>query len=104
MSISGISINRIVCALLYRWIFKWFPISYKYRALGRFSKMIRRKLCKNIFEYCGDDVNIEHGADFGYGFHVILHESSSMGINCHVPSDIEIGSNCMIGPNFYIEA
>lgn len=93
----------VACAILYKLIFKWFPISYKYGKIGEFSRYVRRCLCKRIFEHCGDDTNIEHGADFGYGLHVILHHSSSLGIHCHVPSDIEVGANCMIGPNFYVE-
>lgn len=46
-------------------------------------------LCKRIFKYCGENVNVERGACFGSGRLVELGDSSGLGINCQVPSDLK---------------
>ena len=70
--------------------------------VGGVSRRIRALLCKNIFKYCGRNVNVEHGACFGSGRMVELGDNSGLGINCMVPSDIKIGKDVMMGPNCYI--
>lgn len=63
---------------------------------------IRRLLCRNIFEYCGDNVNIEKGAHFGAGDKIRIGHNSGLGINCVIPNGSIIGNDVMMGPNCYI--
>jgi len=58
--------------------------------------------CRNIFEYCGKNVNIERRVYFGGGKKIRIGDNSGIGIHCVVPSDILIGDNVMMGPKCYI--
>jgi maltose O-acetyltransferase len=69
---------------------------------GGVSLKIRQFLCKRIFEYCGDNVNIEKGASFGYGDKIRIGDNSGLGINCHIPNGSIIGNDVMMGPNCYV--
>lgn len=69
---------------------------------GTSCKKLRYFCCKRIFKYCGSNVNIEHGANFGNGFYLEIGDNSGIGINCTVPNDIVIGKNVMMGPRCYI--
>ena len=69
---------------------------------GPASLRIRRFICRHIFEYCGDNVNIEHGARFGAGTRIRIGNNSGLGVNCVVPNGSIIGENVMMGPNCYI--
>ena len=66
------------------------------------GKRIRRWCCKHIFKYCGKNVNIEHGAKFGTGIGISIGDYSGLGINCDVPSNLQIGKYVMMGPNVTI--
>lgn len=103
MKIKGIefSILQIVSLSLYYGFARHLPCSDN-MWFGGVSRRIRALLCKNIFKYCGKNVNVEHGAFFGSGRMVELGDNSGLGINCMVPSDIKIGKDVMMGPNCYI--
>ena len=47
-------------------------------------------------------VNIEHGASFKRGFEIELGDYSGIGIDCHIPDDIIIGKDVLMGPKCYI--
>ncbi len=70
--------------------------------VGKFCKYMRYHCCKYIFKEIGENVNIEHGADFGSGFNLKIGDNSGIGIDCKVPGDINIGKNVMMGPNCFI--
>ena len=74
------------------------------RCFGWLGKAVRRTICKNIFEYCGSNVNVERGARFGNGFRIRLGDNSGLGVNCVIPDGSIIGKNVMMGPNCYIHA
>ena len=92
-----IAFIRVLCLVLYHFFARHLPVSYRFG--GKIGKYFRYKLCKHIFERCGENVNIEHGADFGNGFHVQIGNNSGMGIDCLVPNNIIIGKDVMMGPN-----
>ena len=69
---------------------------------GNVSCRIRRWICKHIFEYCGVNVNVEHGARFGAGTKIRIGNNSGLGVNCMIPNGSIIGNNVMMGPNCYI--
>lgn len=66
------------------------------------SRHIRYVLCKQIFEYCGKNVNIEKGASFGRGYKLRIGDNSGLGINCVIPEGTTIGKNVMMGPNCFV--
>jgi maltose O-acetyltransferase len=47
-------------------------------------------------------VNVERGAFFASGSRLRIGDNSGLGINCHVPGDLVVGRNVMMGPNCYI--
>lgn len=76
---------------------QYLPVTYT-PILGKFSKWFRYQCCKRVFKKCGTNVTIEKGAKFGTGFGVELGDNSGIGVDCHIPSDISIGNNVMMGP------
>lgn len=70
--------------------------------IGRLAEKIRYMLCRNIFEFCGKDVNIEKGASFGTGFHLCIGDNSGLGVNCVIPDGSVIGKDVMMGPNCFV--
>lgn len=61
-----------------------------------------RKICaRHLFKKCGKDINIEHMAHFGKGNNIEIGEHSNIGIRCHVPNNIKIGNNVMMGPDSF---
>ncbi len=95
-------------------LFKKYFFLFLYRAIAiylpggnsilgkKIGKKLRYLCCRNIFKYCGSNVNIEKGAIFGTGFNLIIGDNSGLGLNCNVPNDIVIGRNVIMGPNVYI--
>lgn len=57
---------------------------------------------RHIVKRCGRPINIESHAHFGNGFGIEIGNHSCIGIHCHVPNDIKIGDNVMMGPYTYI--
>lgn len=70
-----------------------------YFRIGNYCSRIRRCLCRNIFEKCGDRCNIERGARFGLGDKIVIGDNSGMGINSNIPNGTIIGTNVLMGPN-----
>ena len=62
MIIKGIKFSgkQIMCLLCYYTVLRYLPSSDT-PLVGRVSKWLRYKCCKNIFKYCGNNVNIEGG-------------------------------------------
>lgn len=90
--------------IFWRFIYYNFAIYLPQRThtFGKISCRIRYYICKHIFEYCGKDVNIEHGAKFGAGTKIRIANNSGLGVNCTIPNGSIIGNNVMMGPNCYI--
>lgn len=92
---------RYLFLLLYYSILRYLPSnSCMIKPLGRFSGRLRYLCCRHIFKYCGKGVGIERLASFGSGKNLVIGDRSNLGINCKVPSDIHIGDDVMMGPNF----
>ena len=97
-----ISVKQIICLLLYYGFAQHLPVSYTLMGGVLRCKSIRYFLCRNIFKYCGKNVNIERKANFGSGLDLEIGDNSGLGVNSVVPSNIKIGANVMMGPNCYI--
>lgn len=68
---------------------------------GNVFKHWRYLCCRNIFAYCGKNVNIEKGAYFDSGFQLRIGDNSGLGVDCVVPNNIIIGENVMMGPKCF---
>ena len=91
---------RCVCIVLYYSLFRYLPPwTNKYTT---WCKYLRYLCCKNLFDKCGSNVNIEKGANFGSGRGIIIGDNSGIGINCQVRGPLEIGSDVMMGPEVLI--
>lgn len=92
---------RLICLFLYYGLFRYFPSnSFFISPIGNLSRFLRYHCCKHIFKECGKDVGVERLASFGSGKDLIIGSRSNLGLNCKVPSDIIIGDDVMMGPNF----
>ncbi len=70
--------------------------------LTKIFRPVRYYICKNIFRYCGKNVNIEKGAYFGNGAEIEIGDHSGIGMNCEVCGPVKIGSDVMMGPEVII--
>lgn len=93
-------IKQTIFLALYYGFFRHLPVSYE--RMGGVSSRLRYWACRNIFEYCGKNVNIEKGAWFGRGTRLRIGDNSGLGINCVIPDGSIIGNDVMMGPNCYI--
>lgn len=87
--------------ILYYYIFRFFPKSGS-RLFGNISKRSRYFCCRNIFNKCGVNVNIERLASFGNGRYIEIGNNSGIGVNCKIPNNTIIGDNVKMGPNLII--
>ena len=78
------------------------PASYRYQPLGKFAKMCRAAACKRLFRAAGQHINVERGVNFYTGWEIELGDDSSLGINCRVPYDLQVGKDVMMGPEVII--
>lgn len=77
------------------------PDSYT-RILGGVSNRFRIWICRHIFKECGKHVsNINRNIYFGNGRGVCIGDYSSIGANCYLTNDIQIGKYVMMGPELY---
>lgn len=90
--------KRKLYLALYYGFARYLPQSHG-NIFGKWGGQIRGLCAKKLFKYCAPDANIEHMASFGNGSGVELGSRSGIGIHCHVPSNIKIGNNVMMGPH-----
>ncbi|CAG9606591.1 Maltose O-acetyltransferase [Pseudoneobacillus rhizosphaerae] len=91
-------IKIIIGKLFYSLIAKRLPISYSRFSLG--SKKVRGYCGKLILRECGENINIEKGAQFDSS--IVLGNNSGIGINAVIGSEVKIGNNVMMGPECII--
>jgi maltose O-acetyltransferase len=77
-------------------------LPYSSRPLGTIAKRIREINCRFIFEKCGKNINVENGAFFGYGNHIIIGDNSGIGKQAWIPGTLTIGRDVMMGPEVVI--
>ena len=99
-------LHRSLVVLLFQTLYyivaRNLPPSYSYSLLGRLSKKCRDLVCKQFFYSIGRNVNVEHGAYFGSGCLIEIGDNSGIGVDCHIPADIRIGNDVMMGPQVLI--
>lgn len=92
---------QLIALVIYYSVLRYLPSSSSI-FFGSFFRFLRYHCCRHIFLECGCNVNVERGAFFASGSRLRIGDNSGLGINCHVPGDIVVGRNVMMGPNCYI--
>jgi maltose O-acetyltransferase len=97
-------ILRMASFIAYYWFARWLPVSHSYGPIGRLSSYLRAALCRRLFDACGKGVNIEHGAEFGSGEGIVLHDRAGVGVRAQLLGEggVEIGRDVMMGPDVTI--
>lgn len=95
-------LRRILAWTLYTYGARLLPKST--RPFGRISKRLRALLCVNLFDQCGQNVNVERGADFGSGRGICIGTNSGIGVDCIISGPVDIGDNVMMGPRCMLYA
>lgn len=91
--------KRVLGYGVYVVLAKHLPVSYR-QPFGIFAKRIRAFCGKLIISSCGNNVNIEHGAEFNWDIHI--GNDSGIGINSKISAKTFIGNNVMMGPDVII--
>ena len=91
-----------LCLAIYCLFAKHLPATNNTLWISRCIQKIRLLIARNVFDYCGKNVNIEKGADFGTGSGIRIGDNSGLGVNCSVRGPLEIGKNVMMGPDVII--
>jgi maltose O-acetyltransferase len=94
-------VKKYIFLIIYRYLAKKLPPSGS-RFGGKYFKRFRAYCCKQIFKSVGKNVNIERGASFQRGFEIEIGDNSGIGIDCHVPDNIKIGKDVLMGPKCFI--
>jgi len=89
-------IKRLIFWALYSYLMKHLPGSS--RPFGFIGKYGRRFSCEKLFSECGENINIERGADFGSGKYITIGDRSGIGVDCILSGEINIGNDVMMGP------
>lgn len=89
-------IIRKACFMAYYYGARHLPVS-NYPG-GRLARHIRYRLCRRLFRSCGSGVNVERGADFGYGHTLSIGDRSGIGVDAWIRADLTIGKDVMMGP------
>ena len=92
--------SKMFFLLLYYGFARHLPCSFKPYG-GKLGKKLRYVCCKRIFDKCGKDVNVEHGADFGTGHGIEIGDNSGIGVNSLI-GVVKIGKDVMMGPEVMI--
>ena len=95
---------RFTALAFYYGLARHLPRSSRPLGIGRLSRRTREALCRRIFDKCGKDINVEHGATFGDGSGITIGSCSGIGINAIVNplGGIVIGDNVMMGEDVVI--
>lgn len=70
--------------ILYLLFFKHLPATNGNYPMRSIIRRMRSSVGKYLFDKCGNNINIEKGADFGKGNGITIGDYSGLGINCYV--------------------
>ena len=96
--------KRTFFYLAYYWFARWLPVSHSYGPIGRWSSWLRAAICRRLLDHVGAGANIEHGAEFGSGVGVYVHDRGGIGVRAQLLGEggVEIGRDVMMGPDVTI--
>ena len=91
---------RPICYLFYYFFARHLPSSASPYRL--FSKQLRGLLAKGMFDKCGKNVDIEHGAFIASGVGIEIGDNSGVGLNARIAGPLTIGRDVMMAPGVMI--
>ena len=94
--------SKIFYLIIYRLLLIHFPNSESGKLVGNLIRKFRSAIACKCFDYSGENINIEKGADFGTGKNIRIGSNSGIGINCKVRGPLTIGEDVMMGPDVII--
>lgn len=86
--------KRAILLTLYYSLLQFLPSS---RRLGRIPGRLRFWCCRNLFAYCGQNVNIERRAFFGSGNTISVGDNSGIGVGAKLSPQVSIGNSVLMG-------
>jgi len=95
-----ISLMRKFIYFLYISIFRFTPEDY--RPYSIFFPVLRSWLVGKFLIKCGKNIRVKHNADIS--LNITIGDNSEFGTRCMVQSNVEIGSNVIMGPDIKIYA
>ena len=93
-------LKKLFCLAVYYGFARYLPASTS--PMTHWARTIRRAICRPVFDYCGENVNVEKGANFATGGGISIGKGSGLGVNCLVHGPLEIGEKVMMGPDVVI--
>lgn len=93
---------KFIYLILYICLFKHLPATNRNYPCKEFVRKSRSFIAGHILDKCGDNVNIEKGADLGIGRGITLGNNSGIGVRCSIGKYTSIGDNVMMGPEVII--
>jgi maltose O-acetyltransferase len=90
------ALRRSAAALAFWTVARQLPWSP--RPGGRWARVVRGALARQMLDACGRDVNVEHGASFGSGKGIRLGDRSDIGLDSVFIGPVRIGKDVMMGP------
>lgn len=94
--------RRIVCLVIYKLFLVWLPKTNNTLKTGKIIRKVRSYFAGRCFDFCGKNINVEQGADFGRGTDISIGDNSGLGVNCVVRGPLKMGANIMMGPEVQI--
>jgi maltose O-acetyltransferase len=91
--------RRLLIAIYYGFLY-YLPPSY-YPG-GSIFRRLRYVVCKELFDKCGKNVNVESHAFIHNGTNVRIGDNSGIGVNCRIYGRIIIGKNVLMGQDVVI--
>lgn len=93
---------RYFWLILYLCFARWLPATDNAFPGMRSVRRLRSWFACKCLDYTGQNVNIEHLADFGTGKGISLMDNSGIGIRCRIRGPLKIGKDVMMGPEVII--
>ena len=94
---------RYICLLLYYSVAFYMPKSTS-PVIGKFSKIVRRVLCKRLFQNAGFKLNVENGVYFGSGKNISVGFEVGFGKHFQCRNvELTVGDHLMMGEDVLIQ-
>ncbi len=93
---------KFIWMILYYMLFIHLPSTESDLSLFLIIRRVRSYIGGKLLDGHGTNINIEKGANIGFGAGITLGNNSGLGINCKVRGPLEIGDDVMMGPDVVI--
>lgn len=97
---QGVSVSKRIYIILYYMLARHLPAPPL--PFGHIGLKFRVFLVRKIFNYCGRNIKVQPGVDFGTGLNVKLGNNSSLNRDAWIGNDTIIGDDVMMGPEVVI--